>query len=210
MRAEKKIQQNRSPSVAMNLHKQALNTIDAVDLIHLGARVPLTCKLTGLERSTARRLYRQIRGFHAPAGQAPFTDAWYLKNDLRMIHAAIIWRLHQAFQNSDKSPARILIDLYDSYTNLVPEVLLDITRAAFVPTLVVLNVWFEHRCDDCALTFIGPVHGIRKSCPACNLYHRYRCKLCGTAITRHASGRYRESCEACARNRKRRKSYGCH
>ena len=166
MRAERKTQHNRLPDVAISLHTQALNTIDAVDLIHLGARIPLTCKLTGLERSTARRLYRQIRGYHAPAGQAPFTDAWYLKNDLRMIHATIIWRLHQAFQNSSQSPARILIDLYDTYTNLVQDVLLDITRAAFVPNLVVMDVWLEQRCDDCALTFIGPVEGISKICPA--------------------------------------------
>ncbi len=210
MRAERKIQHNRLPAVVTSLHTQALNTIDAVDLIHLGARVPLTCQLTGLERSTARRLYRQIRGYHAPAGQAPFTDAWYLKNDLRMIHATIIWRLYQAFQNPGQSPARILIDLYDTYTNLVQDVLLDITRAAFVPNLVVMDVWLEQRCDDCTLFFIGPVEGIRKICPACKAYHRFRCKLCGRAMTKHASGRYRDSCERCARHRKRRKSYRYH
>ncbi|MGH8557795.1 MAG: FlhC family transcriptional regulator [Methylococcales bacterium] len=74
----------------------ARNILDAADLIQLGARAPLVCNLTKIQKATVRCLYRQIHGLPSSPGQAPFTDTWYLKNDLRQLHANLIWRLHQA------------------------------------------------------------------------------------------------------------------
>jgi len=195
-----------SPARRASLFARALSILDAVDLIRLGARIPLICKLTGLELSTAKRLYRQIRGFHAPAGQAPFTDTWYLKSHQRMLHTTIIWRLFQAFEATSKAAARALIDIYGSYTQMVQNVLLDITRAAFVPQLVAQGLWLEYRCEHCSLSFIGPDTNVNKSCPACHLYHRFRCRLCCAAIEQRSSGRNRDICASCSNRRKRQKS----
>ncbi len=202
--APEKIESSRHSPARASLLARALSILDAVDLIRLGARIPLICKLTGLEHSTAKRLYRQIRGFHAPAGQAPFTDTWYLKSHQRMLHTTIIWRLFQAFEATSKAAARALIDIYGSYSQMVQNVLLDVTRAAFVPQLLAQGLWLEYRCEYCSLSFIGPENNVNKSCPACHLYHRFRCRLCCAAIEQRSTGRNRDICASCSARRKRR------
>jgi len=203
--APEKIESGRRSSAHSTLFARASSIFDAVELIRLGARIPLICKLTGLEHSTAKRLYQQIRGFHAPAGQAPYTDTWYLKSHQRMLHTTIIWRLFQAFEATSKAAARALIDIYGSYTQMVQNVLLDITRAAFVPQLVAQGLCLEYRCEHCSLSFIGPETNVNKSCPACHLYHRFRCRLCCAAIEQRSTGRNRDICASCSDHRKRKK-----
>lgn len=68
----------------------ARNLLDAVDLIGLGARVPLTCNQTLLPKATVRSLFRDIQGRASASGQAPFNDTWYLRSDLRQMHANLI------------------------------------------------------------------------------------------------------------------------
>jgi hypothetical protein len=97
----------------------ARNILDAADLIRLGARAPLVCNLTKIKKATVRSLFRKIRGLPSSPGQAPFTDTWFLKNDLRQLHANLIWYLHQALKQTVRSDARVLIDVYDSYTQIV-------------------------------------------------------------------------------------------
>src|SRR5574338_698772 len=74
-----------------DLCRQAIQILDAAQLVELGGRAGLVAHTVGLERKTANRLYRQLRGVPSPSGQAPFTDAWFLENDLRMLHASSIW-----------------------------------------------------------------------------------------------------------------------
>ena len=72
---------------------RATKTFEAIRLIQLGARITLICQLTGIEKTVAKRLYRELTGTSPPPGQTPFTDAWYVESDPRMLQAAIVWRL---------------------------------------------------------------------------------------------------------------------
>jgi hypothetical protein len=66
---------------------------EAIRLTRLGARAGLVSQLTGLEKTVANRLYRQLHGRPSPPGQLPFSDAWYLRQDRRMAQATLVWQL---------------------------------------------------------------------------------------------------------------------
>lgn len=157
---------------------QARNTLDAVDLIRLGARAPLVCNLTKIKKAMVRSLFRKIRGLPSSPGQAPFTDTWFLKNDLRQLHANLIWYLHQGIKQTVCSDARVLIDVYDSYMQIVHLPILNITRAAFVPKLVAMKLWHERTCQHCTLVYITPIPNPLKICPACRMYYGHRGPRC--------------------------------
>ncbi len=180
-----------------DLCRQAVGILEAGELVELGARAGLITRVTGLEKKTVNRLYRQLRGAPSPSGQAPFTDAWFLESELRMLHASIIWRLHKRLEGSGRGPARLLIDVYTSYLRLVADPLLDLTHAAFVPRLLTMNVWEERACGYCRGAYLAPIVENDNECPGCRLYHRYRCRVCGGQIEAHAKGRRRRTCGRC-------------
>ena len=59
----------------------AASTVEAIRLIELGARAGLVHQVTGMDQTNANRLYREIHRRPSPAGQAPFTDTWYLRSE---------------------------------------------------------------------------------------------------------------------------------
>ncbi|MCB1905580.1 MAG: hypothetical protein KDI18_16095, partial [Gammaproteobacteria bacterium] len=81
---------------------------EALRLTQLGARAGLVSQLTGLEKTAANRLYRRLHGRLSPSGLMPFTDAWYLKCDQRMLHASQVWYLHKRLAGDGRSPGRTL------------------------------------------------------------------------------------------------------
>lgn len=174
----------------------AVQISEASELVELGGRAGLISRVTGLEKRTVNQLYRQLRGAPSPPGLAPFTDAWFLEGDLRMLHASIVWRLHQIVPRA-RGNARALIDSYNCYRALVREPLLDLTHAAFVPSLVTLKLWKERYCRFCPVQYIAPIVNNDDECPACRLYRRHRCRSCGGPITVRRRGRKRRTCEAC-------------
>lgn len=176
---------------------------EAIRLTRLGARASLVTHLTGLEKTVANRLYRQLHGKPSPPGQMPFTDAWYLREDRRMLHATLAWRLSQRLATQDLSPARRLIEVYESYRWLVPHPLLDITRVAFVPQLVAMQDWQAHTCAGCGSEYLAPTGSLGATCWACRLHRRYRCRQCGEPLPAQTKGRYRQLCQACQRARQR-------
>ena len=182
----------------------AMDVLDANDLIRLGARTPLVCQLTKLEKSTVRCPYQQIHGIPSPSGLAPFTDTWYLKSDLRQLHCTLIWHLHQAFAQTARNNARVLIDIYDCYTQIVQQPILNITRAAFVPKLVAMNFWDERTCHHCKNLYLRPIASWDNTCWGCKLYFRYRCRRCGTTtLPTCSSGRHRKLCKDCTQTKYR-------
>lgn len=180
-----------------DLCRQAIRILDAAQLVELGGRAGLVAHTIGLERKTANRLYRQLRGVPSPSGQAPFTDAWFLENDVRMLHASIIWRLHKRFARSDRGEARLLIDVYTSYLRLVRRPVLDLTHAAFVPSLLDMSIWEQRACEYCHGHYLAPIVSNNDECPGCRLYHRHRCRGCGGPIDAKRRGRRRRTCERC-------------
>jgi hypothetical protein len=175
----------------------ANRVLEAIHLMRLGARAGLASQLTGLEKNTANRLYRQLHGIPSPPGQVPFTDTWYRKNDRRMLHTNIVWRLHQRLSQTERGKGRILIGVFQLYTQLVAEPLLDLTRTAFVPQLMSMETWHERECESCGMDFATPIEGNSRLCPGCLLYHRHRCHQCGNALSPKRRGRDHANCSHC-------------
>ncbi len=182
---------------------QTQTSQEAIRLTQLGARAGMVSQLTGLEKAVANRLYRQLHGRPSPPGQLPFSDTWYLKQDRRMAQTTVVWQLSQRFVQSRTTPARRLIDVYESYRWLEPKPLLDITRVAFVPHLMAVREWQEQTCRQCGIQYILPTGSVGNTCWGCRLYLRHRCRYCGTPLTVRATGRHREACSACQRARHR-------
>ncbi len=167
---------------AVTLCAQSSRVQDAVRLIQLGARAGLVHQLTGLGKATANRLYLQWHQTPSPSGQRPFTDAWYRKDDRRMLQASLIWRLHRRLSRSSSHPARTLIQVFEAYLLLVPEPRLDLTRAEYVPRLVAMGTWQEQTCEYCGLSYPAPVENNGTACPGCRLYYRHRSPQYGTDL----------------------------
>jgi len=170
---------------------------ESVHLIRLGARAGLVSQLTHLEKKTVRRLYRQLCGKPSPPGQMPFTDSWYRANDLRMLHATLIWHVHQRLAPTKRGAARAVIDLFEAYCQLAREPLLDLTKTAFVPHLVSMGTWHERKCEFCEMNYVTPVDSNSIACPGCRLYHRHRCPDCGAPLVPQSRGRRRTTCGHC-------------
>lgn len=175
----------------------ATRILESIRLIQLGARAGLVVQLTGLEKATINRLYRQLCGAPSPSGQMPFTDTWYRENDLRMLHASIVWRLHERMVQAGRNAACVLIEVFETYTQLVPKPLLDLTRTVFVPRLVAMGTWHERPCEFCGTTYLAPVDSNSIACPGCRLYHRHRCHQCGSPLAPQPKGRRRVVCGHC-------------
>lgn len=171
--------------------------LEAVHLMRLGARAGLASQLTGLEKATANRLYRQLHGMPSPPGQVPFTDTWYRINDKRMLHTNIVWRLHQRLSQAERGKGRILINVFETYTHFVAEPLLDLTRTAFVPHLMSMETWHERRCEFCEMNYATPIESNSTACPGCLLYHRHWCYQCDSALSPKRRGRRLANCDHC-------------
>ncbi|MBT2988844.1 MAG: flagellar transcriptional regulator FlhC [Candidatus Thiodiazotropha sp. (ex Ctena orbiculata)] len=176
---------------------QARNALDAVRLIQLGARAALVCQLTGLTKKAVTSLYPLLIDKQSRPGQAPFTDTWYLKSNQRMLHANVVWRLYQHLEEIGHSAARVLIHVYETYTQIMGAPLLTLSRAFFVPRLVAINEWYEQTCDHCGIAYIGPLGNDGSTCPACAEYFRYRCRCCGAPLEYLSSGRWKGICCGC-------------
>jgi len=172
---------------------------DATRLIQAGARATLVCQLTDLPKKLVKRMYTMLQGQPSPRGQMPFTDAWYLETDLRMLHATLVWQLHGQISRKNRSEAHIILEVFAVYQSIVNTPLLNLTRTVVVLRLVAMALWHERQCQYCGNTFLAPTdekHDI--ACPGCRLYHRYRCYRCGTAFDAQAMGRPRTVCSHCS------------
>lgn len=185
------------------LCRQTRAAQEAIRLTQLGARAGLVATLTGLEKSVANRLYRQLHGRPSPPGQLPFSESWYLKLEQRMLQATVVWHLSRRFAQVDVSPAQRLIDVFECYQWLVTEPLLDIMRVAFVPHLVAAGDWQAQTCGLCGIRYLLPMDSVGTTCWGCRLYLRHRCQQCGVPLTVRPRGRHRELCTTCQRARYR-------
>jgi hypothetical protein len=178
-------------------YRKSVAYTEACHLIRLGARTGPVARLTGLGKSVIDRLYHQYHGRSSPSGQTPFSETWYQENDQRLLQAGVIWQLYRHFAQPGQRPARVLIDVYETYGQLIPEPLLTITRAAFVPSLVAMGLWYERACGLCHTPYATTSADSQVDCPGCRLYYRYRCRQCGGVLPLYRGGRRRERCAHC-------------
>jgi len=166
----------------------ARKILESIHLIRLGARVGLAGQLTGLEKKTLKRLSRELIGKPSPSGQLPYSDTWLLENERYQFHANLIWNLYQRLQHPACSPARILIDVFEVYTQMARGPRLNLTRTAFVLQLFTTGLWNEHHCSFCRTAFSAPVDSNQTACPGCRLYFRHRCHQCGSCLLLKSKG----------------------
>jgi hypothetical protein len=176
---------------------KSVKTAQAIQLIQLGARASLVSQLTGLTRSSVKSLYHQIHGTPSPPGQSPFTDAWYVQSEHRMLHANMVWKLDCRLGAIEPDDAARLIDVYTCYLQSVHSALLCIDRAYFVPHLLLIDAWRQDHCIQCHVQFIGPAGDPGKLCPACKLQSLYRCESCDEVLEQKGVGRRARLCPAC-------------
>jgi len=199
--------QEREPSILEDIEvvTQARDTLEAVQLVQLGARAAQVCQLTGLTKKVVSRLYPILTGMPSPPGQVPFTDTWYLRSNRRMLHANVVWRLYQHLENIGRSSSSVLIHVYVAYTEIMDVPLLTLTRVFFVPRLIAINAWYEQSCNHCSISYIGPLGNDGSTCPACTEYFKRRCRSCGTAIEYRPAGRWKAICTGCQEKQKQKK-----
>jgi hypothetical protein len=184
---------------------RAKNTLEAVQLVQLGARAALVCQLTGLTKKVVGRLYPSLTGRSSPPGQVPFTDTWYMRSNQRKLHANVVWHLYQHLGRNEHCTASELISVYQAYKQIVGTPLLTLTRAFFVPRLIAINAWYEQTCDHCTMSYIGALGNDGSTCPACAEYFKRRCRNCGAAIEYRRVGRWKKFCTQCDTQQKRSK-----
>ena len=195
---------NRESDVLDNIEivTQARNTLDAIQLVRMGARAALVCQLTGLTKTVVSRLYPLLTGMPSPAGQAPFTDTWYLRSNRRMLHANVVWRLYQHLENIGRSTSSVLIHVYEAYAEIMDAPLMTLSHAFFVPRLVSIHTWYVQSCDHCRNSYIGPLRNDGSTCPACAEYFNHRCRNCGMVIQFRSPGRKKTVCSQCYKKQK--------
>lgn len=151
----------------------------------------LISQLTGIERTKVNRMVRELTGRPAPAGLLAFTDSWYLESDLRLLHAAVAWRLYRRMTPAKLSLARVILNVFDAYRLITLAPVLDINRIAIIPHLMASRIWCERVCCHCQLLYLTPIGDPRQQCPGCRIYYRYRCDVCGRYLDPKATGRRR-------------------
>lgn len=173
---------------------------EAARLIQIGARARLVGELTQLPKKLIKRLYVQLHKRPSPQGRTPYTDAWFAETEQRMLHASIVWRIHARLAiRTEHSQARQLLDMFYVYHFTVPQPLLDTTRIVTVIRLAVAGVWHKRQCDICRKLFLAPSEEERATtCPGCKLYHRHRCRHCGSALRANPVGRPHSACNQCS------------
>ncbi len=199
----------RDNKITDDIVSDAQKVLDAARLVQLGARAALVCQLTGLAKKDIARLYIRITGAPSPPGQVPFTDTWYLKTNRRMLDANLVWRLFYRMEPAGQGAAKVLIQVYDAYLGLTEVPSLSLSRAFFVPRLVIMDTWHEQACEHCTMPFIAPLEDGFTTCPVCIEYFNHRCRRCGIAIKHRTIGRRKGICDDChERHKKGRKPIG--
>lgn len=173
----------------------------AVRLIQAGAKTALVYQLTELPKKFVKRLFWQLTGHPSTGGMAPVTDAWFLKDERRMLQTMVVWQLYKQVREPNLDEAQILLDLYELYLFHVKEPLLNLTRVVALLQLVSIGIWQELLCPCCHYEFLAPSDDEKRdTCSGCKLYFRIRCRSCGSPLPFKESslGRPRSLCSCCS------------
>jgi len=186
-----------------NVIQQAQTILEAKQLIKLGARTSLIHALTDLPKQLIASLYPLVEGITQPSGKGPFSEAWYLRSNQRLLHANYVWQLFQQMKQSERGSTAVLIHVYEVYRDIKNPPLLNLHQVYFVPRLVSMGHWYEQACGYCNMSYIAPLMTEGSACPACTEYFHYRCPSCGSAIEYNGIGRNRTICSTCSDKQRR-------
>jgi len=152
-------------------HREARQVRQAIELIELGARLPLLEAELGLGRERLIALYEEVKGVPPAESTAVLPPGWFLPWQPNM-HASLfiaIWRyLHQYL---GVAGADALVQGYRLYTG-------HMQAAALTPVLTMMRAWTLIRylgaslrtapCAVCGTDFVVPRHDTGRDA-ACGL-----------------------------------------
>ena len=81
--------------------EEAREVLRAIELIQLGARMPVLEKELTLSRNRLIRLYRELKNASPPKGMLPFSADWYF-TWLPNIHASLFYNIFLFFRDQAK------------------------------------------------------------------------------------------------------------
>lgn len=149
-------------------------TVQAIELICLGARMQVLETETQLTRTRLLRLYREVRGMSPPKGMLPFSTDWFIRW-LPNIHASLFYNFYERLC-SDAGASRIdaLTSAYKLYLEQVRCATEDEPVLAFTRAWTLLRFFESEQlelitCETCVGKFVTHAH---------TPLHGYICGIC--------------------------------
>lgn len=146
----------------------------AIELITLGARLPLLEAETTLSRERLLKLYKEIKGVSPPKGMLPFSTEWFTTWQPN-IHSSLFISIHRYLVLHAKiSGITAITKAYRLYLEQVGdsgdiEPVLSLTRAWTLLRFIDSKMLTTTACCECKGQFV--VHHL-------DLHADYRCGLC--------------------------------
>ncbi|WP_109483132.1 flagellar transcriptional regulator FlhC [Paraburkholderia sp. C35] len=147
-------------------------TLRAIELFELGARLQVTQAETTLSRDRLIRLYKELRGESPPKGMLPFSADWYV-TWLPNIHASLFHALYRSI-SAQQGMSRIaaIVAAYRLYLEHVPqgiEPVLSFTRAWTLVKFAEHDILHLTTCTSCGGSFLVLAYALEPG---------YVCGLC--------------------------------
>jgi flagellar transcriptional activator FlhC len=145
----------------------------AVELIQLGARLPLLQEETALSRERLLKLYREVKGASSSKGMLPYSTDWFMTWSPN-IHSSLFMDIHQFLAaHARLSGVEALVKSYRLYLEQISvsgeEPLLSITRAWYLLRFFDAEMLQLTGCTECGGRFVTHTH---------ELHANYVCGIC--------------------------------
>ncbi|MBN3763041.1 flagellar transcriptional regulator FlhC [Burkholderia sp. Ac-20365] len=127
-------------------------TLLAIELFELGARLQVTQAETTLSRDRLIRLYKELHGESPPKGMLPFSEEWYV-TWLPNIHASLFYAMYRSISTQqDITRIAAIIAAYRLYLEHIPrgtEPVLSFTRAWTLVKFIERDMLHLKSCSCC-------------------------------------------------------------
>ena len=145
----------------------------AIELVELGARLPVLEAETSVSRERLLKLYKEVKGKSPPKGMLPFSTDWFM-NWQPNIHASLFLDIYRYLEeNAGVCAIEAIVKSYRLYLEHIEmngiECVLSFTRAWSLVRFVKAKMLTTFSCTQCRGQFI--VHAL-------DLHSGYVCGLC--------------------------------
>lgn len=160
--------------------QQAVETMLAIRLIQLGARIQLLEIEVKLSREILIKLYHDLRNVSPPKGMLPYAEDWFTKW-LPNIHSSLFMRYHDFFEkHSGESSIEVLIKAYEMYLS---EVSRHRNYKKSDPVLSITRAWTMVRFMNAGMLTMTPCtictgHYVTRADKLQNFYKSFVCGFC--------------------------------
>jgi flagellar transcriptional activator FlhC len=150
----------------------------AVELVQLGARLPVLEAETGLSRERLLRLYKEVRGESPPKGMLPFSTDWFMSWQPN-VHSSLFIDIHRYLNGQcGVTGTEAIIKAYRLYLEHVQvhglEQVLSLTRAWSLVRFIEARMLTTVPCTECGGHFVAHTMDFHRDyvCGMCNVPSR--------------------------------------